>query len=101
MDGHWHPRCLPPTGLIAPVRRGVDDREGPTPGVLRGDGWRPTARGWHVPALTPASPEQRAFEVVVRLPPGGLVTGWAALRLAGAAYFEGLCGDRAHRCPSP
>lgn len=101
MDEHWHPRCLPPTGLIAPVRRGVDDREGPTPGVLRGDGWRPTARGWHVPALTPASPEQRAFEVVVRLPPGGLVTGWAALRLAGAAYFEGLCGDRSTPLPVP
>lgn len=101
MDEHWHPRCPPPTGLIVPVRRGVDDRDGPTPGVLRGDLWRPTARGWHVLATTGTSPEQRAFEVVARLPPGGLVTGWAALRLAGAAYFEGLRRDRTTPRPVP
>ncbi len=83
------------------MRRGDDDRTGPTPGVLRGGGWRATARGWHVPAATPTTPEQRAFEVVVRLPPGGLVTGWAALRLAGGAYFEGLHGDRSTPLPVP
>lgn len=101
MDEHWHPRCPPPTGLVAPVRRGIDDRAGPTPGVLRGQAWRPAARGWHLPASTPSTPEQRAFEVVVRLPEGGLVTGWAALRLAGAAYFEGLASDRCTPLPIP
>lgn len=34
-------------------------------------------------------PEQRALEAACLLPPGGAVTGWAALRLAGAAYFDG------------
>ena len=43
--------------------------------------------------------EQRILEVAVRLPPGGLVTGWAALRLAGGAYFDGL--DRDGRTPLP
>lgn len=56
------------------------------------------ARGWHVPAGTPRTPEQRAFEVGVRLRPGALLTGWAALRLAGASYFEGLAD---HRTPLP
>ena len=101
MDETWHPRCPPPTGLVLPVRRGAGDREGPTPGVLRGDGWRTASRGWHVPAATCSTPEQRAVEAVVRLPPGGCVTGWAALRLAGAAYFEGLEPDRATPRPVP
>lgn len=101
MDETWHPCSPPPGGLVLPVRRGVDDRAGPSPGVLRGERWRAVARGWHVPAATAATPEQRAFEVVVRLPPGGLVTGWAALRLAGANYFEGLAGDRSTPLPVP
>jgi hypothetical protein len=101
MDKTWHPCCPPPSGLVLPVRRGVEGRDGPTPGVLRGASWRAVARGWHVPAETHPTPEQRAFEVVVRLPPGGLVTGWAALRLAGAAYFEGLAPDRSTQLPVP
>ena len=36
-----------------------------------------------------ARPEQRALEAACLLPPGGAVTGWAALRLVGAAYFDG------------
>lgn len=34
--------------------------------------------------------EQRIAEEAARLGPDGAVTGWAALRLAGAAYFDGL-----------
>ena len=94
MDETWHPRCPPPTGLVRPVRRRLGDREGPSPGVLRGGDWRAASRGWHLPVATVATPEQRAFDVVVRLPMGGRVTGWAALRLAGANYFEGLRPDR-------
>lgn len=37
-------------------------------------------------------PEQRVLEAACYLPPGGAVTGWAALRLAGAAYFDGRAG---------
>jgi hypothetical protein len=97
MDENWHPRCLPATGLVAPVRRGGASRDGPTPGALRGPSWLQVARGWHIPAGTPRTPEQRAFEVGARLRPCFLLTGWAALRLAGASYFEGL----EHRTPRP
>lgn len=101
MDETWHPCCPPPAGLVLPVRRGTDDRDGPTPGVVRGRGWRDAGRGWHLPAGTPCTPEQRTFEVVPRLPVGGLVTGWGALRLGGANYFEGLERDRSTPRPVP
>lgn len=96
----WHPCCPPPTGLVEPVRRGAEDSGGPTPGILRGPAWLQVGRGWHVPAGTPRTPEQRAYEVGVRLRPDGLVTGWAALRLAGARYFEDSrrIGARLSRC---
>jgi hypothetical protein len=59
-------------------------------------------RGWHVPADTARTPEQRAYEVGVRLRPGtALLTGWAALRLAGVNYFEGLDEDRRTPLPVP
>ena len=101
MNDTWHPCCPPPTGLVTPVRRAGPGRAGPTPGALRGPSWLRVSRGWHVPAGTSRSPEQRVFEVVVRLPPGGRVTGWAALRLAGANYFEGLAPDRRTPLPVP
>lgn len=100
MDDDWHPRCLPPAALVAPVRRS-EAGDGPTPGVLRGPDWLSVARGWHVPSGTARTPEQRAYEVGVRLPRGALVTGWAALRLAGARYFEGLAQDRRTPLPVP
>ena len=101
MDESWHPCCPPPTGLVAPVRRSVEGGEGPTAGVLRGPAWLQVGRGWHVPAGTPRTPEQRAYEVGARLRPDGLLTGWAALRLAGASYFEGLAPDRRTPLPVP
>jgi hypothetical protein len=33
--------------------------------------------------------EQRVLEEAQRLPPGGVVSGWAALRLAGGNFFDG------------
>jgi hypothetical protein len=55
----------------------------------------------YVPASFDAElPEQRIVEQAVRLR-GGAVTGWAALRLAGAAYFDGLAGDGRTRKPVP
>jgi hypothetical protein len=101
VDDTWHPRCPPPTGLVLPVRRLGPGRSGPTPGAVRGSAWVQVAQGWHVPAGTPRTPEQRTFEVGSRLPTDGLVTGWAALRLAGASYFEGLAGDRRTPLPVP
>jgi hypothetical protein len=43
--------------------------------------------------------EQRILETSLQLGPEGAVTGWAALRLAGATYFDGLRSDR--RTPVP
>lgn len=34
-------------------------------------------------------PEQRVVEAAVHLPDTGAITGWGALRMAGAAYFDG------------
>jgi hypothetical protein len=47
-----------------------------------------------VPAsVTDDLPEQRILEQSMRLPEGGAVTGWAACRLLGAAFFDGLATD--------
>lgn len=83
----WYPRCPPLFGLVAPVRAGGED--GPTPDQVRGPGWRRTSQGLHVPVGVEARVEQRIVEVATRLPAGGLITGWAALRLGRAAYFDG------------
>jgi hypothetical protein len=59
------------------------------------------SHGWYVPAATPTSPEQRILEQSVRLPHGGAVTGWAALRLHRAGFFDGLAADRRTLLPVP
>jgi hypothetical protein len=46
-------------------------------------------------------PEQRILEQSVRLPAGGAVTGWAACRLHGAAFFDGLRPDGITELPVP
>jgi hypothetical protein len=46
-------------------------------------------------------PEQRVLEQAMRLPPGGAVTGWAACRLAGGAFFDGLERDGRTQRPVP
>ncbi len=83
----WYPCCPPVFGLISPVRAGGDD--GPTPDETRGPSWRAPSHGLHVPVGVDITVEQRIIEAGARLPEGGMVTGWAALRLAGASYFEG------------
>jgi len=87
----WFPLCPPVFGLISPVRAGGED--GPTPDETRGPNWRAPSHGLHVPANVDVSIEQRIIEAGARLPARGMVTGWAALRLAGAAYFEGRQRD--------
>lgn len=83
----WYPRCPPVFGLVTPVRVGSDG--GPTPDSAGGPRWRRTSHGLHVPVIVERTVEQRIIEAAARLPDRGMVTGWAALRLAGAAYFEG------------
>lgn len=68
-------------------------RHGPTKGQASGSGWRRTSTGLYVPAgVTADLVEQRIVEQGARLR-SGVVTGWAALRLHGAGYLDGLARD--------
>lgn len=74
-----------PGGLAGPTKR-----QAARAGARTSD-WRRVWRGWYVPSyVDPDLPEQRALEASVLLPPGGAVTGWAALRMHGATFFDGL-----------
>jgi hypothetical protein len=77
-------------------------RSGPTQDEATGPRWRRTSRGRYVPASVDGSvPEQRVLEQSARLPEHGAVTGWAALRMAGATFFDGLETDGRTRQPVP
>ena len=97
----FHPCCPPPTGLVRPVRVDPEGVSGPTRGTAAGPGWRTSSHGLVVPAAAPVTVEQRILEAAVRLPPDGMITGWAALRLAGATYFDGLARDGRTPLPVP
>jgi len=97
----FHPCCPPPTGLVRPVRVDPDGTSGPTRGAGAGPRWRTSSHGLRVPASAARTVEQRILEAAVRLPAGGMVTGWAALRLAGASWFDGLAADGRTRLPVP
>ena len=97
MDG-WDPVARR-VRVVHPVR--VDERgiAGPTPGQARGPHWRRTSAGLFVPAdVVDDMVEQRIIEAAARLRTGA-VTGWAALRLHGGGYFDGLARDGRTRRP--
>jgi hypothetical protein len=88
MERHrWDPVCERPSGLVVPARIGTTD--GPTRGQARGPGWVRCAPGWWVPRERPTCVEQHVLEQAARLPDSGAVTGWAALRWRGGAFFDG------------
>lgn len=89
----WRPRCDPPRGLTHPIRLDPTSREGPTRGQARGRAWRALGLGFYVPITAPRTVEQRILEVVAIAPPDAMVTGWAALRLHGGGFFDGLDTD--------
>lgn len=97
---HFVPRCEPPETLTSPVRRDLTGQDGPTRAAVAGAGWRTTSHGLHVPSEVDQTVEQRIAEAAARLPEGGMLTGWAVLRLAGAAYFDGS-GPGGARRPIP
>lgn len=77
--------------LVAPARvdrRGLD---GPTRGQARSAQWRKSSHGLYVPSHVDSTvPEQRTVEAAALIPAGGgAVTGWAALRWMGGAWFDG------------
>lgn len=74
---------------------------GPTSGQARGPRWRRTTPGLFVPAhVADDLVEQRIVEQGMRLRTGA-VTGWAALRLLGAGYADGLGRDGRTRLRIP
>lgn len=93
-DKEWRPRCPPARNLIVPHRLDPTGVVGPTRHQARRGLWRQTTYGFHVPADTDSSVvEQRILEQSMRIGDDGAVTGWAALRLYGAAFFDGLARD--------
>jgi hypothetical protein len=88
---YWQARCSRPEDLVRPVRLDPTGLSGPTRGQARSQAWRPTSRGFRVPADVDSSVvEQRILEQSVRLPAGGALTAWAALRWMGGHYFTGV-----------
>lgn len=98
----WTPTARPSSGLVRPVPLDPSGRSGPTRGQARSRRWRQTSRGLYVPAGVDSSrPEQRILEQSVRLPAGGAVTGWAAMRLRGAGLVDGVDVDGSTTLPVP
>lgn len=90
MRHRWQLRAEPPSGLVAPVPVDPAGVTGPTRGETRRRAWRRAAPGFWVPAAVDGRRlEQRILEASCRLPEGGAVSGWAALRMAGGNLFDG------------
>lgn len=98
----WDPIAPPVSGLVAPVRIDRTGRTGPTRGQARGPRWRITSPGLVVPAgVEDGVVEQRILEAFARGGTSTVVTGWAALRLHGGGFFDGLDRDGQTRLPVP
>ena len=98
----WSATCPPARGLVVPVGIDPAGTSGPTHDQAGGPRWRRTSWGRYVPVdVDGTRPEQRVVEQAARLPREGAVTGWAALRLAGAAFFDGVEPDGVTRQPVP
>ncbi len=89
----WHPRCEAPEGIVLPVLIDPAGDTGPTRGQARGRAWRGIGQGFYVRADAPDVVEQRIVECAAVAPVGAMVTGWAALRLLGGGFFDGLAPD--------
>lgn len=93
MPHPWDLRAPSPTGLVTPVPVDPSGLRGPTRGQAAGPRWRRTSPGRYVSAAVEQTVEQRILEAAQRLPASGAVTGWAALRLWGGAFFDGTSDD--------
>lgn len=99
------PRKLPRPEPFHPARPHVlrpmgidpDGRTGPTPSQATSRSWRRTSRGRYLPTGFAVSTEQRIAEAGMVVPSYGGVTGWAALRWAGAGWFDGTGSDGGSR----
>lgn len=102
MPHRWEPVAPWPSDLVRPVPVDPLGAAGPTRREAAGPYWVRTSPGRYVPADTDRTRgEQRVLEQAVRLPAAGAVTGWAACRIHGAAFFDGLADDGRTRLPVP
>ncbi|SDS18148.1 hypothetical protein SAMN04488570_1311 [Nocardioides scoriae] len=102
MPHRWEPTAPWPTDLVRPVAVDPLGVAGPTRREAAGPYWVRTSTARYVPADTDRTrAEQRVLEQAERLPPAGAVTGWAACRVHGAAFFDGLADDGRTRLPVP
>ncbi|GAA4748152.1 hypothetical protein GCM10023350_36350 [Nocardioides endophyticus] len=100
MPHRWDPIAPPVPGLVVPVRFDPTGVTGPTRGQARGPRWRITSPGLAVPAdVGDELVEQRILEAYARSGSRAVVTGWAALRLHGGNFFDGLARDGMTRRP--
>lgn len=82
------------SAVVHPVPIDPTGKSGPTRGMAQRSRWRRTSPGLFVPAhVDSTEPTQRIVEAAGHLPPGGAVTGWAALHLRGARWFDGTKAD--------
>ena len=96
----WQAR-RPPGRVVHPVPVDPTGAVGPTRAQSRSKGWRRVGRNAYVPSDVEQTSAQRAVEVAASLPPGGALTGWAALRLAGGGWFDGVSPDGVTQLPVP
>lgn len=102
MPHRWDPIAPPVAGLVTPVRIDPTGRDGPTAKQSRGPRWRRTSPGLFVPsAIADAGVEQRIVEAAATAGQAAAVTGWAALRMQGGGFFDGLARDGRTRLPVP
>lgn len=107
MAHRWDPKAQPVEGLVRPVCVDPDGQIGPTRGQTQcqtqGARWRRTTPGLFVPSsISDGRVEQRILEQSMRITGSGAVTGWAALRLHGGNFFDGLESfDGRTRLPVP
>lgn len=102
MPHRWDPIAPPVPLLTVPVRFDPSGVDGPTRKQARGPLWRITSPGLAVPAGVDGDlVEQRIVEAHARAGPRAVLTGWAALRVHGAAFFDGLARDGRTRLPVP
>jgi hypothetical protein len=102
MPHRWDPFAPPVAELCPPVRIDPTGRGGPTRGQARGPGWRFVGPGLVVPSrVDDTVVEQRILEAHARTRGRAVVTAWAALRLHGGGFFDGLARDGRTRLPVP
>ena len=94
MAHRWDPIAPPVTGLVRPVRVDPTGLTGPTRGQARGTAWRSIAPGLVVAAdVSHELVETRILEAFALVGTRAVITGWAALRLHGGGFFDGLHRD--------